>query len=125
MSKYSEPCTDGSLLISYIKLGQYFILIAQMISTETASFEEPLEIKIIGCRKKVEEKLLTAKIKRENYRKGTFKKPKTLTSKAFECKRRASRQYSIGSYGFKIPNFVKFQFRFFLFFKLNLTYMKE
>ena len=115
MSKYSEPCTDGSLLISYIKLSQYFILIAQMSSTETASFEETFVNKNIGCRKKVEEKLLTAEIKRENYRKGTSKKPKTLTSKAFECKRRASRQYSIGSYGLKIPNFVKFQFSFFYF----------
>ena len=107
MSKYSEPCTVGSLLISYIKLGLYFLLIAQMSSTKTASFDDTIVNKNFECRKKVDEKLLTAEIKRENYRNRTSKKPKTLTSKAFECKRRASRQYSIGSYGSKIQNFLK------------------
>ena len=77
-----------------------------MHSTETASFDGTIVNKNVECRKNVETKLLTAAIKRENYRKGTSKKPKTLTSKAFECKRRASRQYSIGSYGLRIQNFV-------------------
>ena len=116
MSKYSEPCTDGSLLISYIKLGLYFLLIAQMSSTETASFDDTIVNKNVEHRKKVEEKSLMAEIKRENYRNGTSKKPKTLTSKAFECKRRASRQYSIGSYGLKIHNLLNYYSAFLIFF---------